>query len=109
MRPLRFQGPARPLAVDDVDTAVFDGEAVVFHESSGNVHLLGGMVGAVWVMCDGSTSVHEMGAELRNVFALEADELAQMVDDSLTHLADHGLLLGEEARWSDHNDLSPQP
>ncbi len=109
MRPLRFQATARPLAVDDVDTAVFDGEAVVFHESSGNVHLLGGVVGAVWVMCDGSTSVHDMSAELQRVFSLDADALATMVDESLTHLADHGLLLGEEARLSDHDGLSLQP
>ena len=42
-----------PLGVDGVDTAVFDGEAVLFHESAAMVHRLNAVAGAVYADAGG--------------------------------------------------------
>ncbi len=49
-----------PVGVDDVETAVFEGEAVLFRESTRAIHRLNALAGAVWVMCDGETTVTAM-------------------------------------------------
>jgi hypothetical protein len=88
---------ARPVAVEQVETAIFDGEAVLFRESTGTIHQLGAIAGAVWVSCDGDTTVAAMLDELGELFGLAPAELAAQVDEALSQLAGEGLLVGFDA------------
>ena len=92
----RFPGGAQPAAIDGVDTAIFDGEAVLFRESTCTIHHLGAITGAVWMSCDGTTSVESMVAQLGDLFGTGAAQLAAplatLVDEALIELADQGLL-----------------
>lgn len=81
-----------PLGVDGVETAIFEGEAVLFHEDAAMVHRLSAMAGAVWLLCDGETEVASMPAELAEVFATPADELVGLVGEALDALHAAGLL-----------------
>ena len=83
-----------PLGVDGVETAVFDGEAVLFHESAAMVHRLNAVAGAVWLLCDGETTVAAMPDELAEVFGVPAGDLVEPVNEALDGLAAAGLLVG---------------
>ncbi|MEM8619420.1 MAG: PqqD family protein [Actinomycetota bacterium] len=88
----------RPRAVDDVEIAAFDGEIVVFHVGPSVVHKLPGAIGAVWLMCDGETTVAELSPQLTELFGLADDDgtdLDQTVHSALTQLARNGLLAGQ--------------
>lgn len=92
----RFPDTSHPAAVDGVETAIFDGEAVLFRESSSTIHRLGAVAGAVWVCCDGGTTVAEMVTDLAEAFSATTDEMSRQVHDALGQLADEGLLVGHD-------------
>lgn len=83
-----------PLGVDGVETAVFDGEAVLFHEQAAMVHRLNAVAGAVWLLCDGDTTVASMPGELAEVFSVPAGDLVGPIGEALDGLAAAGLLVG---------------
>jgi PqqD family protein of HPr-rel-A system len=91
-------GPTdQPRAVDDVETAVFEGDVVVYHESTGRVHQLNSTAGAVWLLCDGETSVEAMAVELGEIYAMAPDDLVEGIHQALNQIADTGLLDGAAA------------
>ncbi len=96
-----------PLGVDGVETAVFDGEAVLFHESAAMVHRLNAVAGAVWLLCDGETTVASMPDELAGVFDVPAADLVGPIDEALDGLAAAGLLVGRAGPV--HLPLVPEP
>ena len=96
-----------PLGVDGVETAVFDGEAVLFHESAAMVHRLNAVAGAVWLLCDGETTVASMPDELAGVFGVPAGDLVGPIDEALDGLAAAGLLVGRAGPV--HLPLVPEP
>ena len=102
-----FAPSDNPLGVDGVETAVFDGEAVLFHESASMVHRLNAVAGAVWLLCDGETTVASMPDELAGVFDLPAGDLVGPVDEALDGLAAAGLLVGRSGPV--HLPLLPEP
>lgn len=88
-------GPTdRPAGLADVETAVFDGEVVLFHEARHLVHQLNATAGSVWLLCDGETGVTAMADELGEVFGLPPAELLEGIYQSLDLLADAGLIDG---------------
>ncbi len=78
MTPLReaLAAPASEPAEDALDQlfgqigltaeGIFDGEAVLFQESASMVHRLNAVAGAVWLLCDGETTVESMPGEYLN-------------------------------------------
>jgi len=90
----RFGGSDRPQGFDDVETAVFDGEIVLFHESARMVHRLNATAGSVWLLCDGQTSVDSMAVELGEVFDMRPDDLLEGIYQALDQIAGAGLLVG---------------
>ena len=92
----RFAPSDTPLGVDGVETAVFDGEAVLFHESAAMVHRLNAVAGAVWLLCDGETTVASMPDELAEVFGVPAGDLVDPIGEALDGLAAAGLLVGQD-------------
>ncbi|MEO1058582.1 MAG: PqqD family protein [Actinomycetota bacterium] len=105
--PSPFGPDDRPVAVDDVETAVFEGEMVVFHVGPSIVHRLEAVASAVWLLCDGETTVGSMPDELAELFDIDADELRTPIDDSLRGLAEQGLLVGFSP--PQHLVLRPDP
>ena len=90
----RFTATDTPTAIDGVEIAVFEGEAVLFDGASSMVHRLGAIAGGVWVCCDGTTDVATIIGDLAGTFDLAADEVATVVYETLERFADEGLLVG---------------
>jgi len=96
--PAQFAPDDRPTGIDDVEVAVFDGEAVLFDVRASMVHHLNAVPAATWLCCDGETSIAEMLDELADTFGLgepaDIAALAAAVYDSLSRFAAEGLLVG---------------
>ena len=92
-----FSATDTPAAIDGVEIAVFDGEAVLFDANSSMVHRLGAIAGAVWLCCDGATDVATMIEELTGVFRLPGSEVAGAVHETLERFAGEGLLAGYDS------------
>lgn len=95
---VRFSATDTPKAVDGVEIAVFEGEAVLFDESTSMVHQLGAIAGAVWLSCDGVTDVATMIDALVELFRFDESELASGVYATLERFAEEGLLVGHDRR-----------
>jgi hypothetical protein len=103
----RFGPDDTPLGVDGVETAVFDGEAVLFDEPASMVHRLSAVAGAVWLLCDGETTVASMPDALAEVFGVPAGDLAGPVAEALAGLDAAGLLVGGDRPI--HLTIDPEP
>jgi len=88
---LEFADDQRPKAVE-AETALFDGEAVVFLAATRSIHRLNATAGAVWVCCDGDTPVAAMIDELADVFGVSTAEGRPQVLEALGQLHELGLL-----------------
>lgn len=84
----------RPVARPDVELAWFDSEAVLFDPVARQLHSLAGAAAAVYVCCDGTQDVHEMTAELAEMFSVAADDIAPDVVRALQQFDNQGLLVG---------------
>lgn len=91
-----FTHDDRPRGIDDVELAVFEGEAVLFDVQASMVHLFNAVAGATWLCCDGDTTVAAMVAELADTFSVtepaDRSSLETAVHDSLVRFAEEGLL-----------------
>lgn len=92
----RFADSYQPLGVDDIEMAVFDGEVVLFRESTRMVHRLNSVAGSVWLLCDGETQVGSMASELGELFGVDSSDLTAGVQQAIGQLADEGLLVGTQ-------------
>lgn len=99
----------RPQQIDDTETVVLEGEAVVFHPLSHTVHRLAATSAAVWLWCDGASTVEELAAELTLAFGGDATTAKAAVTDALHQLMAHGLLIGSEPPALLHMVAEPQP
>ncbi|MEP1123842.1 MAG: PqqD family protein [Ilumatobacter sp.] len=92
---LRFDADDRPEAIHEADVAVFEGAAVLFDVATSVVHRLDGFTAGVWMSCDGTRPVEQIATDLADAFGLDAvdDSVPARVDQSLSVLADHGLLV----------------
>lgn len=91
-----FVDADRPNAADGIETAVFDGEAVLFDVKAQMVHRLSAVAAATWLLCDGQTPVAEMLTELAEIFDQQPEMLRNHLRDALGLLAGEGLLRGYE-------------
>ena len=101
-----FGAHDRPLARNDVETTLVDGEFVVSHESGRLMHRLNSSTGAVWLLCDGETTVEAMAFELGEIFVMKPAELTDDVLRALDQIAAVGLLVGIDATIP-HLDVDP--
>lgn len=89
-----FRITDRPRAVDTTESAVFDGEVVVFDAATSMVHRLPYVTGAVWTCCDGDTPVAEMIDEIADSFGDDRHVVERAVFEGLSALAAAHLLVG---------------
>ena len=64
-------GDSAPAPVPSVATVELDGEAVLFDESSGSLHLLDPVATVIWSRLDGSATLEELATELSTTFAAD--------------------------------------
>jgi hypothetical protein len=96
-KPILFADGDYPAQTADVETAWFDGEAVLFHVPTQMVHQLSSLAAATWLLCDGETSVSDMQHELAEVFGQSPVEIREHLQHALNLLAAEGLLEGHSA------------
>jgi hypothetical protein len=82
----------RPLAIEGAHEAAFDGELVVFVESTSQVHRVTGLAAAAWLLCDGVTTVAAMAGELSGTLRAHHDVIREELPGALRALHDAGLL-----------------
>ena len=96
----RFRGRDRPAQRPGTETAYLDGEAVVFDVASSTVQQLSSSAAAVWLLCDGATTVDGMVAELSEIFGEPTERVRRDVVLALGRLWEEGLLEGSPQRRS---------
>lgn len=97
-----FSDDHRPVAADRVQTAVFDGEAVVYDEATSVVHRLAAVAAATWVCCDGRTTVEAITDVLADSFGTTSTEIRPQVHAALRSLREAGLLVGADPVDDEH-------
>jgi hypothetical protein len=70
-----------PARASWVATVELDGEAVLFDETSGNLHLLDPVATVVWRRFDGTLTVDDLASDLGETFAAEPSRVR---DDLVT-------------------------
>lgn len=90
MFPVVEVGPRRRAGVPWV---VIDGDVVLVDAVSGEVHILGGAVAAVWQLLDGGP-LSGLARLVADEFGLGEDAVAVDLDRSLSALADIGVVDG---------------
>ena len=73
-------------------TGEFDGEAVIYHRETGEVHRLDSVGAVVWRYLDGQASVDELVTDLSSAFAVEPGTIRSDVNDLLERLSEAFLL-----------------
>lgn len=94
-RPPELIGGFVPRAHPKVTCADLDGEAVLYDERSGALHLLNLTAARIWACCDGSGSVDEIVSDLAVVYGIEPTEIRGQVLALVRDLLTCGLVQGD--------------
>ena len=86
---------SRPLRSPAVATEEFDGEAVLYDERDGAVHVLNATAALVWQCLDGETTIAELIAELAAAYEADEATISEGVVAMTSDLAEKGLLTAE--------------
>ena len=65
----------KPMARPDLLVVELDGEAVIYDEDSTDLHLLNPTATVVFGMCDGTSTMQEISAEIADVFDVPVDQV----------------------------------
>jgi len=68
----------KPVARDDVTVQVMGDEVMLYDNAGEKIHVLNHSAYAIWELCDGSHTVEDIGAELRDQYH---DAGKDVVDD----------------------------
>jgi PqqD family protein of HPr-rel-A system len=83
---------SRPSVREGLTTVELDGEAVVYDETSGELHHLNAAATIVLSLCDGTLSVEEMAATVSEAFEVSLDDVLPDVRAAVERFAQAGLL-----------------
>ncbi|MEX2554335.1 MAG: HPr-rel-A system PqqD family peptide chaperone [Actinomycetota bacterium] len=83
---------SRPSLREDLTTVELDGEAIVYDETSGELHHLNPAATIVLSLCDGSLSVEEIAAAVSDAFELTLDHVLPDVRAAVERFGQAGLL-----------------
>ena len=87
MRPERA-----PSRASDAVTVEFDGETVIYHRGTGDVHRLDSIGAIVWRCLDGQSTVDELVGDLSTSFEVDRSVVQSDVAELLERLRDAFLL-----------------
>jgi len=83
-----------PARAPGVVTEDFEGEVLIYHRRTGEVHRLDSIGAVVWRCLDGRTSVDELVEDLASVFGVDPGVVRSDVADLLERLEEASLLAG---------------
>ncbi|MGI8875108.1 MAG: PqqD family protein [Egibacteraceae bacterium] len=84
-----------------------DGEAVLYSEHDGSLHLLDPVATAVWNVLDGEATLRELAGELADAFEAEPGVVERDVVELVRGLGARGLLAGVAADPAGARDADP--
>lgn len=82
----------RPLVRADLAIVELDGEAVIYDERNGTLHHLNPTATLVLGLCDGSSTIPELAADLSDAFQVEFEDVRAQLDQLVSRMRDQGLL-----------------
>jgi hypothetical protein len=85
-----------------VASAVLDGEAVLYDEDTGRVHLLNESASIVWQLLDGESTIEAIGRDVAAAVGADALLVISQVIDLVRMLAELGVIVG-----FDHAAIEP--
>lgn len=92
-QPSGSQTPRRaPARAAEAATLELEGETLVYHRRTGEVHRLDAVGSIVWRFLDGRATVHELVTDLSAAFEMDAGVVRRDVDALLERLARGHLL-----------------
>jgi hypothetical protein len=83
-------GPHRPSQVPDYRLERLDRELLLYHPTKTKALHLNETASIIWTLCDGTRTIAEIIALLREGFPDQADVIAEEVESSLRLFAEHG-------------------
>lgn len=85
---------ARPKVREDLTVVELDGEAVVYDESSGELHHLNPSATLVFGLLDGTATIRELVADVSDAFGVPVEEVEPQLRDLVRDFRRLGLLNG---------------
>ncbi len=83
----------RPLRKDAVSVRKLEDECLLYDEAKGRLHVVNAAAGSVWELCDGSHSLREMEAKIRDAYEIPpGTDLAADIHRTLDEFANLELL-----------------
>lgn len=82
----------RPTARADLTIIELDGEAVVYDDTTGELHHLNPSASIVMSLCDGTLTVADMADAISDALAVPVDDLAVHVRGAVERLSEAGLI-----------------
>ena len=84
--------PSRPRVRDDLHVVELDGEAVVYDESSGDLHQLNRVATLVFHLCDGTATARDVAGEIASLSDGAPADVERHVRRFIRTMRDAGLI-----------------
>ena len=85
--------PVKPKARDDLTVVELDGETVIYDEETTELHHLNPTATIVFGLCDGSSTMKEISADISEVFQVPIQEVEPQVRGLIRRLREAKLLV----------------
>lgn len=82
----------KPKVREDLAVVEIDGEAVIYDERTGDLHLLNPTATIVLGLCDGTATVKEFSSDIAGAFGMPVENVERQVRTLLRDLRKAGLL-----------------
>ena len=79
MEGLKAVARVRPRVREDLTVVELDGEAVIYDEDTAELHRLNPTATVVLALCDGTSTMREMSADISEVFGAPVDQVEHQV------------------------------
>jgi len=82
----------KPIARDDVQYSPLDDGAVIYDTGHERVHVLNSTAAYIWNLCDGSSTIKDIQAEIEQLAPASRWPVPRKVEEVLTYFEKEGLL-----------------
>lgn len=98
----------RPHRRDDLQIEEIDGEAIIYDPHNGAVHRFNETTFFIWNGCDGSQTPTDIARALSQAYAIDGDQAASHVHDTIERFRDRELLSVEQSATLFSRDVQPR-
>lgn len=88
----------KPKTRADLTVVELEGEAVIYDDESRQVHYLNRTATVVFNLCDGSSTIKELSADIADAFSLQPQEVERQVRTLIRSFREAGFLEGSPAK-----------